>query len=344
MKKKIFQIFVLSPLLVSIFLVAKLNASSESVLPIRIGYFPNVTHAPALIARATKHFEKTLTRDVKIEWKTFNAGPEAIEALFAGEIDILYVGPNPAINGFIRSKGEALRIIAGVASGGAAFVVRPEAKIERFEDIQGKRVATPQKGNTQDVALLHLMKEKGLKPKTQGGDVEIFNIGGGDQITAFAKGQIDAIWTVEPWVSRLVSEANGKILFEENELWPDGKYATTLLVARKKFIEKHPELIQKWIKGHVEIVDYINDNFTKVKQIFNDELKRETGKPLPPQYLDKSFGRISFTYDPMENSVQESAKRAAEIGYLGRNIVDLKNLYELSFLNKAKSKSSEKIN
>jgi len=342
MKKKIFHIFILFLLVAPIFLAAKLSVASENIIAIRIGYFPNVTHAPALIARATKHFEKIFTHDVEIEWKTFNAGPEAVEALFAGEIDLLYVGPNPAINGYIRSKGEALRIIAGVASGGAAFVVRPEAKIERFEDIKGKRVATPQKGNTQDVALLHLMKQKGLASRTQGGTVEIFNIGGGDQITAFVKKQVDAIWTVEPWVSRLVSEANGKILFEENELWPDGKYATTLLVARKKFIEKHPELIQKWIKGHVEIVDYINDNFTKAKQIFNDELKRETGKPLPPQYLDKSFGRISFTYDPMENSVRESAQRASEIGYLGRNIVDLKNLYELSFLNKAKNEPQRK--
>ena len=174
---------------------------------IRVGHFSNVIHASALVAHATGHFEKIFGESAKIDWKLFNAGPEAIEALFAGEIDLLYVGPNPAINGFVRSKGDALQVIAGVASGGAALVVRQEAHIEHFEDIQGRRVATPQKGNTQDVALLHLMKEKGLKPKTQGGDVEIFNISGGDQITAFVKRQIDAIWTVEPWVSRLVSEA-----------------------------------------------------------------------------------------------------------------------------------------
>ena len=302
---------------------------------LRVGHFPNVTHVPALIGRATGHFEKTLGENSKIDWKTFNAGPEAIEALFAGEIDLLYVGPNPAINGYIRSKGEALRVIAGVASGGAAFVVRAEAKIERFEDIQGKRVATPQKGNTQDVALLHLMKEKGLAPRTQGGAVEVFNISGGDQITAFAKEQVDAIWTVEPWVSRLVSEANGKILFEEEELWPQGKYATAVLVARKKFIDEHPNLVQKWVKSHVQLIDWINQNFTEAKRIFNGELQRETGKPLPPLYLDHCFGRIAFTYDLMESSVKESAERAFEIGYLGREKVNLSNLYELSFLNQA---------
>lgn len=309
---------------------------------IRVGHFPNVTHAPALVAHATGHFEKIFGESAKIDWKLFNAGPEAIEALFAGEIDLLYVGPNPAINGYIRSKGEALRIIAGVASGGAAFVVRPEAHIERFEDIKGKRVATPQKGNTQDVALLHLMNEKGLKPKTQGGDVEIFNISGGDQITAFVKGQVDAIWTVEPWVSRLVSEANGKILFDEKELWPEGKYATTVLIVRKKFMDQHPDLVQKWVKGHIGMTDYINKNLQEAKEIFNKELQYETGKFLLASYLDECFKKIAFTHDPMENSVRESAKRAGEIGYLGKNTVDLKNLYELSFLNEAKNELSKK--
>ncbi len=311
---------------------------------IKVGHFPNVTHAPALIAHATGHFEKIFGENTKVDWKLFNAGSEAIEALFAGEIDLLYVGPNPAINGFVRSKGGALRIIAGVASGGAAFVVRPEAHMERFEDIKGKRVATPQKGNTQDVALLHLMKEKGLKPKAQGGDVEIFNISGGDQITAFVKGQVDAIWTVEPWVSRLVSEANGKILFEEKDLWPEGKYATTLLVVRKKFMDQHPDLVQKSVKEHIEITDYINKNLQEAKEIFNKELQYETGKFLSASYLDECFKKIIFTDDPMQSSVEESAKRAAEIGYLGRNTVDLKNLYELSFLSEAKNELSKKEN
>ena len=257
------------------------KAHSWEPVRTRVGHFPNVAHAPALVAHATAHFEKIFGDSVKIDWKTFNTGPEAIEALFAGEIDILYVGPNPAINGFIRSKGEALRAIAGVASGGAALVIRPDAHIERFEDIQEKRVASPQKGNTQDVALLHLMREKGLAPRTQGGTVEVFNISGGDQITAFVKGQVDAIWTVEPWVSRLVSEANGKILFEEKELWPDGKYATTLLVVRKKFMDQHPDWVQKWVSGHVEITNYINENLQEAKEIFNKELQYETGKFLP---------------------------------------------------------------
>ncbi len=308
-----------------------------SATKIRAAHFQNVTHAPVLIARATHHFEKLFGESVKIDWKTFNAGPEAVEALFAGEIDILYVGPNPAINGFIRSRGEALRVIAGVASGGSGFVVRNGSGIEKFEDIRGKRVSSPQKGNGQDTALLYLMSQKNITPKNQGGDVELFNISGGDQITALSRNQVDAIWTVEPWVSRLVSEANGKILFEEKELWPDGKYATTLLVVRKKFADEHPDLVQKWVKAHMDIMNWVDKNLSEAKSLFNQELKRESGKELPPDYLDRSFGRITFTYEPMKEQVLESAKHAFVVGYLGKSEFNLDELYDLSFLNQAKN-------
>lgn len=309
---------------------------------IRIGHFSNVTHAPALIARATQHFESRLGEGVQLEWKTFNAGPEAIEALFASAIDILYVGPNPAVNGYIRSKGDALRIVSGVAAGGSGFVIRQDAGIERFEDIRGKRVASPQKANTQDVALHHLMLAKGLVSKTQGGDVEVFHLAGGDQMTAFIKQQIDAIWTAEPWLTRLVAEANGKILFEEGELWPDALYATTVLVVRRKFMEAHPDLTAKWVQAHVEITDWINSNSAQAKKLFNEEFTRETRKSLPPAYLDRFFARVQFTTDPMEFSVHESAERALAIGYLGKQKLDLTNLYELSFLKEASSQEEKK--
>lgn len=309
---------------------------------IRVGHFPNVTHAPALIARAMQLFELRFEEGASIQWKTFHAGPEAIEALFAGAVDILYVGPSPAINGYVRSQGEALRIVAGVASGGAGFVVRQGSGIERFEDIKGKRVATPQKGNTQDVALHHLMKEKGLVTKDKGGDVEMFHLSGGDQITAFLKEQVDAIWTVEPWLTRLTAEANGKILFEEGEFWPDGQYATTVLVVRKKFMEEHPNLVATWVKAHVETIEWIGHNFTQAKQLFNQEFKRETGKALPPAYLDRFFARIVFTAEPMESQLSESAERAYEIGYLGKQKLDLSRLYELSFLKKAEAAEEKK--
>jgi len=309
---------------------------------IRVGYFPNVTHAPALIARATQRFESRLGEGINVDWKTFNAGPEAIEALFAGGLDILYVGPSPAINGYVRSRGDALRIVAGVASGGAGFVVRQGSGIERFEDIKGKRVATPQKGNTQDVALRYLMKEKGLVSRDRGGDVEVFHISGGDQLTAFLREQVDAIWTVEPWLTRLTAEAQGRILFEDEEFWPDGKYATTVLIVRKKYMEEHWNLIRTWVKVHVELIDWINGNFTTSKQLFNEEFERETGKAFPPEYLDRFFARVVFTTEPIESQLLESAKRAHAVGYLGKQKLDLSGLYELSFLKDVSSKEDKK--
>lgn len=304
----------------------------SDLLILRVGHFPNITHAPALVGRANKNFETSLKDIARVEWKLFNAGPEAIEALAVGAIDILYVGPNPAVNGFVRSKGELLRIVSGVASAGAAFVVTENSGIKKFEDIRGKRVATPQIGNTQDVALRSLMTKNHIKSKTQGGDVEIFNLSGADQLTAFLKNQIDAAWAVEPWVSRLTSEANGKILFEEKELWENGIYATTVLVVRKKFLDQNPEVAKKWVREHVEIVRWIRQNQNEAKQIVNDELKRETGKGIPEKYLDESFKRIEFTTDPMENSVRKSANRAFQVGFLGKNPIDLANLYDKSFL------------
>ncbi len=300
---------------------------------IRAAHFSTVTHAPALIARARGHFEGKFKDKAAVEWKIFNAGPEAIEALFANAIDILYVGPNPAVNGFVRSEGKALRIVAGVASGGSSFVVRPETGIRKFEDISGKRVSAPQVGNSQDVALRHLMKEKGLTTKDQGGDVELFHMAGGDQLTAMVKGEVDAIWTVEPWVSRLESEANGKILFDEKGLWPDGRHATAVLAVRKKFMEEHPDWVKQWVRAHAEMIDWMNQNREEAKQLFNEELKRETGKAIAETYLNRSFERVLFTFDPMESSVLTSAGHAEEIGFLGRKKVDLNGLYDLSFLN-----------
>ena len=302
---------------------------------IRVGHFPNVTHAPALIARARGYFEKEFGNEAVIRWKTFNAGPEAIEALFAGAIDFLYVGPSPAINGYVRSRGEALRAVAGTAAGGAGLVVRKDSGIERFEDLKGKRIATPQKGNTQDVALSYLMKEKGLVSKDRGGDVEIFHIAGGDQVTTFLKSQVDAIWTVEPWLTRLTGEAGGKILFEESELWPEGKYPTTVLVVRKKFIDEKRNLVQKFVSAHVRLLDWMNGHEAQAKKFFNEEFARETGKGLPQDYLDNFFARIEFTVDPLTAQFAESARHAEAVGYLGKHQSEISGLFDLSFLEEA---------
>lgn len=279
--------------------LALINATSAQSVVIRVGAFPNITHPQAMIGKANGWLEKAMAPDARIEWKTFNAGPSAIEALFAGAIDMTYVGPNPAINGYVRSNGEALRVIAGATSGGAALVVRNDAGISKPADFHGKRIATPQLGNTQDVALRAWLKSNGLKTRDKGGDVEVLPIANPDQLTLFLKKQLDGAWAPEPWASRLVHEANGRIFLDERTLWPNGQFITTLLIVRTAFLQAHPDLVKKWIRAHVELTEWINSHIPEAKQVLNQQIQKETGKPLPPVVLDDSFACLQVTYDPL---------------------------------------------
>ena len=300
---------------------------------IRVGAFPNITHPQAMIGKANGWFEKAVGPEVKIEWKTFNAGPSAIEALFAGAIDMTYVGPNPAINGYVRSNGEALRIIAGATSGGAALVVRNDSGINKPEDFHGKRIASPQLGNTQDVALRAWLKSNGLKTREKGGDVEVLPIANPDQLTLFLKKEIDAAWAPEPWASRLVHEANAHIFLDERTLWPNGQFVTTELVVSTKFLQSHPDLVKKWLRAHVELTEWINGNASPAKQIVNQQILKETGKALSAGVLDDSFSRLQITYDPLRGPLMRAAQLAFDAGFLGRQMPDLSRFYDLTLLN-----------
>src|SRR5437016_4683559 len=197
---------------------------------IRVGAFPNITHPQAMVGKANGYFEKAMGPNVKIDWKSFNAGPSAIEALFAGAIDMTYVGPNPTISGYVRSQGEALRVVAGSASGGAALVVRADSGIHKPEDFHGKKIASPQLGNTQDVALRAWLKAHGMKSQDKGGDVQVVPLANPDQLTLFLKKELDAAWAPEPWATRLIREGNGRLFLDERDLWPQGQFVTTHLI------------------------------------------------------------------------------------------------------------------
>ncbi|MCI0455299.1 MAG: ABC transporter substrate-binding protein [Candidatus Dadabacteria bacterium] len=307
--------------------------AQDSKTTIRAGHFPNITHTQGVIGQANKWFEKALGENTKIDWKIFNAGPSAIEALFAGELDITYIGPNPAINGYIKSKGEALRIVSGASSGGAGLVVRKDSGIETIKDFDGKKIASPQLGNTQDVALRGWLKDNGFTVKEKGGTVKVIPLANPDQLTLFLKKEIDGAWTVEPWVSRLLLEGGGKLFLDEREIWPDGKFVTTHIVVSSKFLKKHPDLVKKWITAHVELTDWINKSPEEAKKILNEEIKRETGKALPQNVLDESLKRIDITYDPITSSLFKSARWAFEQGFLGSKQPDLSNIYDLTILN-----------
>jgi NitT/TauT family transport system substrate-binding protein len=315
---------------------------SAQAVVIRVGAFPNITHPQAMIGKANGWFEKAMSPEAKIEWKTFNAGPSAIEALFAGAIDMTYVGPNPAINGYVRSNGEALRIIAGATSGGAALVVRNDSGISKPEDFHGKRIASPQLGNTQDVALRAWLKSNGLKTREKGGDVEVLPIANPDQLTLFLKKEIDAAWAPEPWASRLIHEANAHIFLDERTLWPNAQFVTTELVVSTKFLQSHPDLVKKWLRAHVELTDRINGNVSQAKQSLNQQILKETGKALSAGVLDDSFSRLQITCDPLRVPLMRAAQLAFDAGFLGRQMPDLSRLYDLTLLNQVLTEKGKK--
>lgn len=311
------------------------ESAASSAAIVRVGYFPNITHAQTLIGLSAERgdFQKALGTNVKIDPKIFNAGPSAIEALFAGELDLTYIGPNPAINGYVKSKGEALRIIAGATSGGAVLVVRPDANIQSAKDFAGKRVATPQLGNTQDVALRYYLLANNLAPKEKSGDVTVIPAQNPDILTLFLKKEIDGAWVPEPWGARLVKEGNGVIFLDERDLWPDHKFVTANIIVSTKFLKEHSDLVKRWLFAHVELTHWINANPAEAKRIANAEITRLTGKALAADVLDDAWSRLDVTYDPISSSLFVSADRAFALGFLGKDKPDLSGIYDLSPLN-----------
>ncbi len=290
------------------------DAASEAKT-VRVAYFPNVTHAQALIGLNQGAFQQALGPRVKVKAKKFNAGPAVIEALYAGEIDLAYVGPSPAVNGYVHSGGQALRVIAGSASGGAALVVRRDSGITDAKDIKGKRIASPQMGNTQDVALRWFVQQQGLKTKDRGGSVTILPASNPDILTLFRNGQIDGAWVPEPWAARLIAEAGGTLLLNERTLWPGGEFANTIVIARTGFLKKNPGLVQKWLTAHVEVTGWINAHPSEAQGALIQEIEKLTGVRLNPALIADSLSRLSFQYDPLVASIAEGALRSHKLGF-----------------------------
>ena len=297
------------------------GATTGPAAELRLGYFANVTHASALYGIATGGFQQALG-DTKLELTSFNAGPAAIEALRSGGLDASFIGPNPAINGFAQTDGELLRIVAGTTSGGAALVVKPE--ITSVEQLAGKKIATPQLGNTQDVAAKAFFEEKGL-------DVTIINQENAQTLELLESGAIDGGWVPEPWASRLVLDGGGKVLVDEATLWPQGQFVTTHLVVRTEFLEEHPETVKALLEGLVAANDVVATKSPDVQAKVNAQIKADTGKELKPEVLSSAFAKLTPTLDPVATSLAESAKDAQAVGVL--RPVELKGIYDLSLLN-----------
>ncbi len=313
-------------------------APKQGAVTLRLGYFPNVTHASAIVGVEGGIFQDKLGNGVRLETSTFNAGPQVIEALNSGALDASYIGPNPAINAFAQSGGEAIRIISGATSGGAFLVVKPG--INTAKDLKGKKVASPQLGNTQDVALRTWLKKKGLKTDTAGGgDVSILPQENAQTLDLFKQGEIDGAWVPEPWATRLVQEGGGKVLVDERTLWPKGRYVTTHLIVRTEFLKDHPDTVKRLLEGQVAANALIKNDPQRAQNLVNQGIVNATGKPLAADVIAGSFQNLEFTNDPIASSLRKSAKDAEAVGLL--KAVNLKGIYDLKLLNRVLKQQGE---
>jgi NitT/TauT family transport system substrate-binding protein len=314
------------------------GSGSGGGVTLRLGYFPNVTHATALVGVAKGIFQKDLGSN-KLETKTFKDGTEASEALSAGAIDATYIGSGPSINLFQKSKREAIRIVSGAAYGGAALVVNKDIKTAK--DLKGKTISSPKLGNTQDISLRAWLKKQGYKTDTNGGgDVKIAPQENSSTLDAFIAGNIDGAWVPEPWASRLVIEGKGHVLVNEADLWPEGKFLTTVLVVSKKFLDDHPDVVADLLKGQVDSNDWVNKNSDEAKTLTNSEIKKLTGKDLSTEVIDSAWKQLTFTDDPLPKALQGAADQAVSVELLDSN--DIKGIYDLDPLNKALQAKGEK--
>jgi len=313
-------------ILLSLFGVS-LNSEDSHDNKLRIAYFPNIGHAIPIVGIEKGFFETSMGNNTEIETRVFDSGPQAIESLFANSIDLAYVGPGPAINGFLNSENHNVKILAGAASGGASFIVHPKSEINFASDFAGKKIAAPQIGNTQDVSLRHYLSEHQLKTADRGGSVIVYNIPNPDIYTLFVKGDIDGAWVAEPWATILETELDGKRLFHEEELWPNNEFASVLLIANTNYVEKNPDVISNFLDSHYQTVTWINQNPLDTRIIFNDFLDSHLGQPLSDDVVDVALSNLVITGDPLPDSIHSFAEKADALGYLGRNGYDLSGIF-----------------
>lgn len=309
---------------------ADASASDQgAAAELRLGYFANVTHAPALVGLQEGILQQDLG-DTKLTTQVFNAGPAAIEALSAGAIDATYIGPNPSINTYIQSGGASARVVAGAATGGAALVVR--SGIDSAADLKGTTLATPQLGNTQDVALRSWLKDQGYTADTTGGgDVHITPTENAQTLTLFQQGGLDGAWVPEPWVSRLVVDAGAHVLVDEASLWPDGAFPTTVLLVRAQFLQEHPDTVKALLQGHLDSLAWLAAHPADAPAAINAQLTADTGKPLSDAVLARALEHVSFSADPHAEAFSTLVQNGLAAGTQKDGSID--GLFDLRILN-----------
>ena len=311
-------------------------AAAAEITALRLGFFPNVTHAPAMVGMQNGFFKETLDpMGIKVSPTVFNAGPEAVTAFFGGSLDISYVGPNPTINAYVQSQGDAVRVISGAASAGASLVVSPD--ITSPEDLAGKTLVTPQLGNTQDVALRYWLKQQGyVTDLDEGGDVSVKPLSNSEGLAAFTAGEVDGAWVPEPWATLYQAEG-AKVLVDERDLWPDGQFVTTDIVVRTEFLEQYPDVVKAFLEGHVAALDFMEKDPQAAQEAVNTNLTALTGSPVDEQILSDAWKNLEFTTDPLIDTLKESAAHAIDVELLDGAEVEaagaLDDMYDLTILN-----------
>lgn len=290
-------------------------SGAEDKVTLRFGHFPNITHAQGVIAHAFSRegkgwFEQRLGPNVEVQWFTYNAGPSAMEAIFAGSLDVTYVGTGPALNAHFKAKGDEIRVISGAANGGAALVVKPDGPIKAAADFRGKRIATPQMGNTQDIACRAWLKSQGFKVTQTGGDVLVVPTANPDQLGVFQSGAVDGVWTVEPWVTRLEKDANAKVFVEDKDC------ITTWLVSSVKFLNKHKDLAKKIVAANQELTEWIKTHPDDAQKMLIAELKAETRTDVPADSVGHAMKRIELTTDVSPTLLEKAVKDGKDTGFI----------------------------
>lgn len=304
------------------------SQGSEDVL--RLGIFPNLTHAPGLVAVASGILEETLA-PTTVDLKVFNSGKEAQTAILAGSLDATYIGPGPTATIYLKSKKVA--VISGAVANGASFVVRKGAGITKPADLHGKKIAVPGIGNTQDIALRTWLADHGLKPREEDGDVGIVAVDNPQLPQTFRSGDVDAAWEPEPWPSLLIDQGLATEFVNETELWPDGEFVTTNLIASTTYMDAHPDVIAKLVEANVEAIQLMAEDPAEAKRLANEQLEEVGAATLPPDVLDTAWDALEFTWDPLADSLEQTAENAHGLGVLEEDPAGLTGLYRLNDLN-----------
>ena len=327
-----FAVVAVTALLLSIAVLFGYLATAPSANTLRIGFLPNVTHATALFGIATGMYQEAFGSEFAVQSRAYNAGPDAISALLTQQVDLVFVGPSPTLNGLAVAGPDALRVVAGAASGGASFIIQPYINLNTDADFHGKKFATPQIRNTQDIALQHYLLTRGHTTFIRGGDVDVIYPPNPDILALFQRGQIDGAWVPEPWATRLVREAGGKVFLDERTLWPNKQFVTTHLVTTKRYLDGHRDILTKFLNTYVNVTLRLQQADASDLTIVNGEIANLTRVHLDQTIVDAAFMNLNLTYDPIGSSLATYLIWAQDLGFVKKGL-DAKSLYDLTLLN-----------